>query len=217
MTGSLRPWWMRTGGPRRLSRSGVPALDGRHEAAQGEDRRRRRAALAEPDRVGHHRAHRETTEHGPLPADAARAKQLVAEAGQRLVGVANVSRSGKPTRSHRVPVPAAGRHRHVALRRDVSGVERGARRDAEKAPLGVERVEQAVEVALVGAAAVVEDQRPGGLAGRLADEVVRRHARERVARVRRPGAASARPRSRRCSKSGGSESFSPRSRAARRR
>src|SRR4051794_28868983 len=48
-----------------------PALDRRHEAAEGEDPGRRRPLGAEPHRVAHHRAHREAAEHGPLGPDPA--------------------------------------------------------------------------------------------------------------------------------------------------
>ena len=60
---------------------------------------------------------------------------------------------------HRVPVRAARRQR-----------ERSARRHAEKTAIGVEQVENGEQVALVGPAAVEEDERAGRLAGRGPDE-----------------------------------------------
>ena len=56
-------------------------------------------------------------------------------------------------------------------------VERTARRDAEQQSLRVEHVEQREEVVLVGAAAVEEDDRAGGVTLRRAHpvgELVRR-------------------------------------------
>ena len=47
--------------------------------------------------------------------------------------------------------------------------QRAARCDAEEPPLGVERIEQRVQVVLVRPAAVKEDERPLGLAGSGAD------------------------------------------------
>ena len=44
-------------------------------------------------------------------------------------------------------------------------LERPARGDAEEPPLGIERVEQRVQVVLVGPAPVEEDERALGLAG----------------------------------------------------
>ena len=62
---------------------------------------------------------------------------------------------------HAVPVAPAGR--------DVR--QRRAGGDPEQAPLRVELVEQPVEVVLVGAPAVVEDERALGLARRLAEQM----------------------------------------------
>jgi hypothetical protein len=49
--------------------------------------------------------------------------------------------------------------------------ERGAGRDSQEAVLRVELVEEPVEVALVGAPAVVQDQRPLGLPLRFPDQM----------------------------------------------
>src|SRR5204863_4276337 len=53
----------------------------------------------------------------------------------------------------RVPVPAAGRQR-----------ERRAGRRAHEAPLGIEQIEQRIEVELVRSAAVQQHERPGRIA-----------------------------------------------------
>jgi hypothetical protein len=71
----------------------------------------------------------------------------------------------------RVPVPAAGTDRQRAAGGDVGGVERSGRGDAEQRPLGVELVEEAEEVALVGAPAVVQDQGAARLGRGLANQV----------------------------------------------
>jgi hypothetical protein len=58
-------------------------------------------------------------------------------------------------------VPAAGRD----VRQGTS------RRHAEQPAIGVELVEEAVEIVLAGAAAMVEDERASRLPGRLPDQV----------------------------------------------
>jgi hypothetical protein len=52
-------------------------------------------------------------------------------------------------------VGSAGRH-----------AQRTARRSAHQTAIGIEHLEQRPEIVLVGAAAVKEDQRPCGIAGR---------------------------------------------------
>ncbi len=87
--------------------------------------------------------------------------------------------------------------------------ERAARRDPEQAPLGIQRVEEREEVALVGAAPVEEDERPLRLGRRVADErldQVTFHAARGSGSFVNAGSI----RSRRCSKAGGSDSRSPR-------
>ena len=74
-----------------------------------------------------------------------------------------------------------------------------------QAALGVERVEKGIEVVLVGAAAVEEDERSRRLARGRPLESVERHPRGFGSGVNRGSICS-----RRCSKSGGSESRSPR-------
>ena len=74
-----------------------------------------------------------------------------------------------------------------------------------QAALGVERVEQGIEVVLVGAPAVEEDERSGRLALGRPLEGVDGHLRGLGSGVSRGSICS-----RRCSKSGGSESRSPR-------
>ena len=100
-----------------------------------------------------------------------------------------------------------------AARRDPG--ERRAGRHPEQPALRVELVEQPEEVVLVGAAAVVEDQRPLGLAGRLAqpvDQVARLAAAHAGVAVRglATGHQLASISSRRSSRNGGRISFSPR-------
>lgn len=91
--------------------------------------------------------------------------------------------------------------------------ERPARGDAEQPPLRVERVEERVEVALVRAPAVEEDERGRTtfwrLRGGLADERVD-HVRDQEPRGSGSGVSVGSIRSRRCSNAGGSESRSPR-------
>ena len=103
----------------------------------------------------------EASDHGLLPGDAALAQEAVDEPGRQvhagekglLVGVADLA--------DHVPVAPAGR--------DVG--ERRPGRQADEAALGVERVEQGVEVVLVDAAPVEQDQGALGLARWLADPV----------------------------------------------
>jgi len=46
------------------------------------------------ERVAHHRAHRESAEHGVCGRDAGALPELVVQAGELLVGAKKVSRSG---------------------------------------------------------------------------------------------------------------------------
>ena len=55
----------------------LEALDGRHEAAQRDDPRGARPVGAEPERVAHHRALRETAEDGALGRDAVLGRERV--------------------------------------------------------------------------------------------------------------------------------------------
>ena len=127
---------------------GLPAVDDRDEAREREDPRRRGAVGAEPERVGHHRAHREAAEHGPPGRDPGALPQLVVEARERRVGGVERVVVGVADARHDVPVVAgpAGQRQRRARRRDV------------QAPLRVEHVGEREQVVLVGAAAVVEDQ-----------------------------------------------------------
>ena len=139
----------------------LPAVDRRHEAAEGEDRPRRGAPLPSPT------AYDITApiEKPPItvrdPADLPLGEQPVEKVGQRRVAAGEGDGIRVADPRHEVPVAPAGR--------DVG--ERGARGYPEQAALGVELVEQPVQVVLIGTAAVVEDKRAGGLARRLADPV----------------------------------------------
>ena len=111
-------------------------------------------------------------------------------------------RIGRRDAAEPVPVRAARRQR-----------ERAARRDAEQPPSRVERVEERVEVVLVGPAAVQERRAPRRRRRRGALEVTELARAHDLAQP--PGdraAASGRARSpaRRCSKAGGRISASPR-------
>ena len=106
----------------------------------------------------------------------------------------NDVRLGRRDPAEPVPVRASGRQR-----------ERPARRDAEQPPLGVERVEERVEVVLVGAAAVQEDERSLRLARSRPLDDCQRHPRGFGSGVSTGSICS-----RRCSNAGGSESRSPR-------
>ena len=92
--------------------------------------------------------------------------------------------------------------------------ERSARRHAEQPPLGIEEVEERIEVVLVRSPAVQEDERPGRIARRLADPRLewlnggghRLHS----ARGSGSGVSTFSTSVRRCSKAGGRMSDSPR-------
>ena len=86
ITGSRRPWAMKTRVPVRLGQVRLPALHGRDEAAEREDAGRRGAVGAEAERVAHHRAHREAAQHRALGADARALPELVVERGELAIG-----------------------------------------------------------------------------------------------------------------------------------
>ena len=72
--------------PRAVGQGRLPSLHGRHEAREREDARRRRSLAPEPERVAHHRAHREPAEDGALRADAGALPQVVVEVGEPAEG-----------------------------------------------------------------------------------------------------------------------------------
>ena len=125
MIGSWRPWAMNA----RVSRAQVrlPALDGGDEAREGEDPGGRRAVGTEPERVAHHRAHREAAEHGALGRDAGALPQRVVERAE--LAVRGVERVGVRVADARHDVPVVAR--------PAGELERRARRDDVQAPLGV--------------------------------------------------------------------------------
>jgi hypothetical protein len=136
------------------------ALDGRDEAGEGDDCRRPRPVRTEAERVAHHRALRETAERGSPRSDAGLLGERVEPAacggiaGEEGVGI------GIPELTHDVPVRPAGRQ-----------PQRRARRQPEQPSLGIERVEKREEVALIGPAAVEEDQCSRWIAVRWPDAV----------------------------------------------
>ena len=126
----------------------LEAVHPRHEARERDDRRRPlRRPAAEAERPAHHRSLGEAAEDERL-------LQAVEPAGQELE--ARPERLGVGRRDPREPVPVRAARRQR---------ERAARRDAEQPPLRIERVEERVEVVLVGAAPVQEDERSLRLAG----------------------------------------------------
>ena len=180
-TGSSTPCPMAIGGTGGARSSSKPG-SGRYESAERDERRRARAPGPEPERVGHHRALREAAEHRPRRRDA----RLLGDGVEPRAGAGE--RGGErlrirvPDLAHRVPVGAARRK-----------VERPARRDPEQASLGVEVVEQRMEVVLVRAPSVEEDEEALRLArGRPFEvgQLVRWHGRGRYLRyARRPSTA----------------------------
>ena len=100
-----------------------------------------------------------TVRSGGMPASSARSSSQLG-ASAKVSG--NVADPGSRSLD-RVPVRAAGRQ-----------VEWPARGDAEHSPFGVEQVEQREEVALVGSAAVEEDEQPFWVASRRSCQVAER-------------------------------------------
>ena len=139
---------------RRAARaSSGPVVDPREEARHGDDRRGSRSVWPE--------AHAPSSSRRPARTRRAR-RARAGRAGRRGRRPAegrcawNVSGSG-------VGIPPSA----YQWRPPGGEAERPARSDAEQAPLGVEQVEERVEVVLVGSAAVEEDERACRLAGRL--------------------------------------------------
>ena len=126
----------------------LPALHDGDEPGEGKDPRRRRPVGAEPERVAHHRPHREAAEHGALGADARALEQLVVEGRQLPVRGVERLRIRIADPRHDVPV-VAGRARQR---------QRRTRRGDVQAPFAVERVGERQQVELVGAAPVMEDE-----------------------------------------------------------
>ena len=148
-------------GRERRSQVGLEALDDGDEPGERDDPRGPRPARPESERVRHHRALREAAEHRSLRRDPGLGGQVVEPARCEIERRPERRGVGEADLADDVPVRAAGRQR-----------ERPARRDSDQPPLGVEHVEQRVEVVLARTAAVEEDERPVRLAGRRADEVL---------------------------------------------
>src|SRR4051794_22890157 len=132
----------------------LPAPYDRDEYPEREEARRPRPVGAEPERVGHHRAHQEAPQHGRLGGCPGALPQLVVEAGKALVRGAPRVRVRVADARHHVPVVAGPARK----------LQRRARRDDVEPPARVEHVGEAEQVVLVGAAAVVEDEQAGRLA-----------------------------------------------------
>src|SRR5438105_3178860 len=113
----------------------LEALDDGDEAGEGDDRRRPRSILAEPERVAHHGALREAAEDRVLRRDPGLSRERVEPAGGAVEGRVERLRVGRRDAAERVPMRAARRER-----------ERAAQRHPDQAPLRVEEVEQRVEV-----------------------------------------------------------------------
>ena len=150
MIGSLRPWATKAAVSRRSSKlgrqsstTGTKPLKARIPATAGRSRR-------QPHRVAHHRAHREAAEHGAGGLDAGLGPEPVVQLGERLAGGVEGVVVGIADARDQVPV-VAGRARQP---------KRRPRRDHLQPPIGVERVGEAEQVALVGPAAVMEDEQP---------------------------------------------------------
>ncbi len=173
----------------------LPALHGRHEPAQRDQRGRTRTAAAEPERERHHRALREAAEHDLLR----RERQPVEPLGERREAGPEALRVGEADARHDVPVCPARRER-----------ERRPRRVAGEPALRVEQVEHRVEVVLVRAATVQEDERSLGVSGRGPLERPQAHARVQLSRGFGSGVRIGSTCARRCSKFGGRISVSPR-------
>ena len=134
---------------------GLPAVDDGDEAREGEDPGGRRAVGPEAERVAHHRAHREAAQHGLPRAEAGARPQLVVQGGELGVGGVEGVGVGIADAWHDVPVVA----------RPARQRQWRPRRHHVQPLLRVEHVAERQQVVLVGAAAVVQDEQPGGLTG----------------------------------------------------
>ena len=83
---------------------------------------------------------------------------------------------------------ADARHPIPVIARRARQRQRGAGRHQVQPPLGVKRVAEPEHVSLVGSAAVVEHQQPGGIprSGPLAEAEAGRHGERASSRVARP-------------------------------
>ena len=151
ITGSSEPWRSSPAAAAASRSSSKPSTSGT-KPREREDRRRPPAA----PRRGRARS--------DITAPCEKPPSTIRSCGQRVepvrsLGVARAERRriGVADPRHDVPVRAARRQG-----------QRPARRVAVQPPLRVERVEQREQVVLVGAAAVEEDERALGLAGRRA-------------------------------------------------
>ena len=110
---------------------------------------------AEPERVAHHRAHREAAEDRLLRGQSGALPEGIVEVRERRVGGSESVRIRISDPRHRVPV-TTGPARHG---------ERASGGDHVEPAGGVERVGEPDQVVLVGAPAVVQDEQPLGSAG----------------------------------------------------
>ena len=158
MIGSARPCAMNARRPCRSASEGCQPSTVGTKPEKDEQPRRRRPLARQPERVAHHRAHRESAEHGPLRPDARPLPELVVEGGELPVRGPERVRVGVADARHDVPVVArpAGQREGAARRHDV------------QPPRRIEHVGEPEQVVLVGPAPVVQDEQPGGLTRRPA-------------------------------------------------
>ena len=191
-------------GPGRSSKLRLPALDRRDEAAEGEDARRppadRRRAPSRSSSPCPSRSRR-----APSP----RARSRSAPRARR--GARRAPRGRRERcrgRGSRPAAPGTSGSRRARQR------QRRPRRDDVQPPLGVEHVGEAEQVALVGAAAVMEDEQPLRLAAAGRSEVA--SASSAIAwlrrEARRRSCSGSRGRSRRCRRRGRARRRRPRGR-----
>ncbi len=132
---------------------GFPAVDRRDEAGEREDPGGRGPVAGKPERVAHHRAHREATEHGPCGREAGALPRGVMERGELVVG--GVERVGIRI--------ADARHRVPVVARPAGNGQRCSRGDDVQPLLRIKHISEAEQVMFIGAAAVVQDEQPGGV------------------------------------------------------
>ena len=169
------------------------ALDRWDEPREREDAGRRWPARRQAERERHHGALREPADHRALERHADLLGEPIDERGGLLEALSERGRVRKADALDEIPVRAARRQR-----------ERATREDADEPPLGVERVEQRLQIVLVAAASVEQYKSSLGLSGRRAQRGRERHRGGTVSGVR-----AGSMRLRRCSNAGGSESRSP--------
>ena len=179
------------------------------EPAHREQPGGRGTAGRQRQRIRHHRALREASDHGSRPRHAGLLGEGIEPRRERLVCL-----------HERVPVRVADALDDVPVKSARRQRQRPARGRAHQAALGVERVEQREQVRLVHSAAVQQHQRAVGLPGRRADAMgqqTRPSAIPTCSRAPRPRAGPAPARSRAGSRRRGRSAGPPARPAQRRR